>query len=294
MNMKDAQQLYEEKLADHFVSHRFSKYLGSRERIESPPPRQSHNTKIPEFEYSDAQTGNTLVLELTTLVEDNELMQKIRNAWSFADELERQTQLDGKFHCWLPIEEVRDELLDDMIASIRNLSANLKKDIPPSQQQPFPYRLMKEDDSGSELRVFLFRSSIPELDEKKLKGRLLTKGACEANLKFEGYDGSMRILLVDITFCIGSNFSGFSLWDLPDQQLNLEIEGKCPRMDAIYLCKTIWAWRGDGEPIPLHGYQAGIERRRVIPTQRKELPQYRETGYWEYSRIYKGKGIRNP
>jgi len=294
MNMKDAQQLYEEKLADHFVNCYFPKYLGSRERIKSPPHRQSHNLKIPEFKYLDAQTGNALVLELTTLVEDDELMQKIRGAWSFADKLKRQIQLDGKFHCWLPIDEARDELLNDMIASIQNLSVNLEKDIPPSQQQPLPYCLTKEDDTGSELCVFLFRSSIPKLDQAKLKEQLLTKGAYEANLKFEGYEGSMRILLVDITFCIGGNFSEFSLWCSPDQQLNLKIEEMCPRVDAIFLCKTVWAWRGDGKPISIHGYQAGIERRRVAPTERVELPRYRETGYWMYSFIYDRKWMQNP
>lgn len=294
MNMKDAQQEYEGKLANHFVNCYFPKYLGCRERIKSHPPRQSGNTKIPEFKYSDAQTGNTLVLELTTLVENDELMQKIRDAWSLADKLRRQTQLDGTFHCWLRIEEVRDELLDDMIASIQSLSANLGKGISSSQQHPFPYCLTKEDDTGSELHVFLLRSSIPKPDETKLKEQLLTKGAYEANLKFEGYEESRRILLVDISFCIGGNFSEFSLRYSPDQQLNSKIERTYPRVDAIVLCTTIRAWRGDGKPIPLHGHQAGIERLRLVPEQRIKLPRYRETGHWMYSWIYDRKWIQNP
>lgn len=293
MNMKDAQQLYEEKLADHFVNYYFPKYLGSRERIKSPPPMrstQSYNLKIPEFKYLDAQTGSALVLELTTLVEDDELMQKIRDAWSFAGKLELQLldKLNGTFYCWLPIEDVRDDLLDNMIARIENLSICLEKNITRSQQQPIPFILTKQDDFGQELCVFLYRSAVSHLDEAKLKRRLLSE-VYETNLKFEGYEESRRILLVDISFCIGGNFSEFSLRYSPDQQLNLKIEEKCPRVDAIVLCTTTRVWRGDGKPMPLHGHQAGIERLRLVPEQRKKLPWYRETGYWMYSLIYDRK-----
>lgn len=43
-------------------------------------------------------------------------------------------------------------------------------------------------------------------DETKVKQRLLEE-ACEVNSKFEGYEGSRRILVIDITFCIGRNFA---------------------------------------------------------------------------------------
>jgi len=282
MIKRNAQQEYEERLADCFVNYCFPSYIGSRHRISSPPHRQSNNRKIPDFRYSDAQTGSALVVELTTLTEDDEVMQKIRDAWSFAGKLELQLlgKLDGTFYCWLPMEDVRDDLLDDMIATIENLSTCLEKDITWSQQQPISFVLTKQDDFGQELCVFLYRSAASHFDEAKLKRRLLS-AVHEADLKFEGYEGSRRILLVDISFCISGNFSYFSAWYIPDQQLNIEIEKMCERVGAIYLCKTTWAWRGDGQPIPIHGYQAGIVRGRVAPKQRGQLPQYLDTGYWE-------------
>ena len=223
-------------------------------------------------------------MELTTLTEDDEKVGKIKNAWGFADDLKRRLRLDGTFNCWLPIENARDDLLDKMVQSISNASAGFKKGILSNQQQPFPYSLKKEDDQGSELVICLFSRSTSDLDESKLKDRLL-EGVCEANSKFEGYQKSIRILLVDITFCIGRDFSNFSLWEVTNQQLNVEIEKTYPRVDCVYLCKTTLAWRGTGEPISAHGYQAGIERGRIAPGQRSGLPQYQEVGYWEHPRL---------
>ena len=287
MNGQIAQERYEEKLADHFVGRYFPSYLGSRNRIVSPPPRDSDNRKIPDFTYSDARTGGTIVLELTTLTEDDEKVGKIRNAWDFADGLERRLRLDGTFNCLLPIESIRDDLLDKMVQSISIASAGLEKGVLSNQQQPFPYSLGKEDDQGSQVIIQLFSGSSSDLDESKLKDRLLEE-VCEANSKFEGYQGyqkSMRILLVDITFCIGRDFSNFSLWEITDQRLDIEIEKTYPRVDCVYLCKTTLAWRGTGEPIPVHGYQAGIERGRIVSGQRRGLPQYQEGGYWEHPRL---------
>lgn len=287
MNVQIARERYEEKLADHFVGRCFPSYLGSRERIISPPPRHSHNLKIPDFRYLDARTGGTIVVELTTLTEDDEKVGKIKNAWGFADDLKRRLRLDGTFYCWLPIESTRDDLLDKMVQSISNASAGLEKGVLSSQQQPFPYSLEKEDDQGSQLIILLFSGSTLNLDESKLKDRLLEE-VCEANSKFEGYQGyqkSMRILLVDITFCIGRDFSNFSLWEVTDQRLDIEIEKTYPRVDCVYLCKTTLAWRGTGEPIPVHGYQAGIERGRIVSGQRRGLLHYQEVGYWEHPRL---------
>lgn len=284
MNMQNAQERYEEKLADHFVGRYFPSYLGSRKRIVIPPPRNSDNLKIPDFTYSDAKTGGTIVLELTTLTEDDEKVGKIRNAWGFANDLERRLRLGGKFNCLLPIESIRDDLLDKMVQSISIASAGLEKGVFSRQQQPIPYSLEKENDQGSELIICLFSGSASDLDESKLKNRLFEE-VCEANSKFEGYQKSMRILLDDISYCIDRDFSWFSLWEIPDRQLNTEIKRTCPRVDCVYLCKTTLAWRGTGEPIPAHGHQAGIARLRIVPRQRSGLPQYQDIGYWEYHRL---------
>jgi len=295
MNMQSAKKQYEEKLADHFVSCYSPSCLVPRERIkkENLPPRQSSNEKIPDFKYSNAQTGSALVIELTTLTEDDEVLGKIRSTWSFADRMQRQLQLNGTYYCWLAIEDVRDDMLDDMVSSIRNRSMGLKKGESCKPVRPFPHHLTKEDDFGSEICFSLFKSTTSDLDEIKLKQRLLEETR-EANSKFEGYEGTMRILLIDVTFCIGRNFASFSVWDAPDQQLSMQIEKTCSRVDSVFLCKSTWAWRGKGEPIPIHGYHAGIERGRIAPEEKRGLPQYRETGYWEFSRpIYQRKEIQN-
>ena len=284
MNGQIAQERYEEKLADHFVDRYFPSYLGSRNRIVRPPPRDSDNLKRPDFTYSDARTGGTIVLELTTLTEDDEKVGKIRNAWGFADGLERRLRLDGTFNCLLPIESIRGDLLDKMVQSISIASAGLEKGVLSSQQQPFPYRLWKKDDQGSQVIIQLFSGSSSDLDESKLKDRLLEE-VCEANSKFEGYQKSMRIFLDDISYCIDRDFSYFSLWKIPDRQLNIEIKRTCQRVDCVYLCKTTLAWRGTGEPMPVHGHQAGIARLRIVPGQRSGLPQYQDVGYWEYKRL---------
>jgi hypothetical protein len=226
---------------------------------------------------------------LTTLTEDDEKIGKIKSAWSFADDLNSKLRLAGTFYCWLPIESAGDDLLDKLVHSISNASASLKKGIISSQRQTFTYDLEKEDDQGSQLIACLYSNSISDLDESKLKDRLL-EGVHEANSKFEGYQKSMRILLVDITFCIGRDFSNFSLWEVTDPQLNVEIEKTCPRIDCVYLCKTTLAWRGTGEPILTHGYQAGIERGRIVSKKRRGLSQYEEIGYWEHPRpMYRRK-----
>jgi len=287
------QEEYEEKLADHLVNCCLPSYLGSRERIKDPPPRQSSNSKIPDFKYSDAQIGSALVIELTTLTEDDEVLGKIKSTWSFADRVQRQLQLNGTYYCWLAIEDVRDDMLDDMVSGIGNRSMGLKRGESCNLERPFPYHLAKEDDSGSELCVFLFKSGTSDLNETKLKQRLLEE-AREAHSKFEGYEETMRILLIDVTFCIGRNFAGFSVWDAPDRQLNMQIEKTCSRVDSVFLCKSTWAWRGKGEPIPIHGYHAGIERGRIAPEEKRGLPQYRETGYWEHPRLmYQRNEIQN-
>ena len=211
MNTQSAQTQYEEKLADRFVSCYFPSYLGSRKRIEQK------NVKIPEFKYLDAQTGDGLVIELTTLTEDDKVIESIKKARSFAES---------------------------------------------------------------------------DLDETKLKRQLLEE-AREANSKFEGYEGSRRILLIDITFCIGRNLARFSVWYAPDQQLNMQIKETCPRVDSIWLCKTVQAELGTGEPIPVHGYQAGIERGRIASKGKAGLPQYQETGYWDFSQIYQRSEIQS-
>lgn len=295
MPNKNVKEDYEEKLADRFVSQSFTSYVYSRQRIETPPPRRLENQKIPEFKYTDAQTGNTLILELTTLTEDDEVMQDIRLAWSFADKLTIQLseKLHGTFHLQLAVESVDDHLLNELAVSIQNVAESLKKGFTHSNQQPLPYSLSKEDDSGSELVPFLFRDRVPDLDEAKLKDRLLEE-VKETDLKFEGYEGSTRILLIDISFCIGKNFARFFLWDVADQQLNNKIEHTYKRVDAVYLCKTIQAWRGDGKPIPLHGYQSGIERRRVVPEKKECLPQYQELGYWDFRPIYSKTSLYCP
>jgi hypothetical protein len=225
MANKSVQEDYEEKLADRFVSRLYAAYRSSRQRIKVPPPRQSKNQKIPEFKYTDAQTGNTLILELTTLAEDDKVMQDIRLAWNFADKLtiRLSAKLHGTFHLWLPVESVEDHLLNKLAVSIQNSAGCLHKGCTHSNQQPLPYSLSKEDDSGSELVPFLFRDTVPALNEAKLKGRLL-KEVQEADLKFEGYAGSTRVLLIDISFCTGKNFACFSLWDVADQQLNKKVE----------------------------------------------------------------------
>lgn len=295
MPNKNVKEDYEEKLADRFVSRVATSYVCSRQRIETPPPRRLENQKIPEFKYTDAQTGNTLVLELTTLTEDDEVMRDIRLAWSFADKLTIQlsAKLHGTFHLQLAVESVDDHLLNELAVSIQNMTESLKKGFTHSSQQPIPYSLSKEDDSGSELIPFLFRDSVSDLDEAKLKD-LLLKEVKETDLKFEGYEGSTRILLIDISFCIGKNFACFFLWDVTDQQLNKKIEHTYKRADAVYLCKTIQAWRGDGKPIPLHGYQSGIERRRVVPKKKEGLPQYQELGYWDFWPIYSKPSLSCP
>lgn len=287
MANKSVQEDYEEKLADRFVSLLYATYRSSRQRIKVLPPRQSKNQKIPEFKYTDAQTGNTLILELTTLTEDDKVMQAIRLAWNFADKLtiRLSAKLHGTFHLWLPVESVEVHLLNKLAVSIQNSARSLQKGCTHSNQQPLPYSLSKEDDSRSELVPFLFRDSVPDLDEAKLKGRLLEEVE-ETDLKFEGYEGSTRVLLIDISFCTGKNFACFFLWDVADQQLNKKGEHTYKRVDAVYLCKTIQAWRGDGKPMPLHGYQSGIERRRVVPKKKEGLPQYDEVGYWDFWRIY--------
>jgi len=74
----------------------------------------------------------------------------------------------------------------------------------------------------------------------------------------------------------------------------MQIEKAYPRVDSVFLDKTIQAWRGEGEPIPIHGYQAGIMRRRIAPEEKIGLPEYRETGYWEFPRpIYRRNEIQN-
>ena len=282
-------------MADQFVSLFFATYRSSGQRIKVPPPRQSGNQKIPEFKYTDAQTGNTLILELTTLTEDDKVMQDIKLAWSFADKLtiRLSAKLHGTFHLLLPVESVKVHLLNKLAASIQNSAGSLQKGCTHSNQQPFPYSLSKKDDSGSELVPFLFRDSVPDLDEAKLKGRLLEEVE-ETDLKFGGYEGSTRILLIDISFCIGKKFASFFLWDVADQQLNKKIEHTYTRVDAVYLCKTIQAWRGDGKPIPLHGYQSGIARRRVVPKKKEGLPQYQELGYWDFRPIYSKTSLYCP
>lgn len=232
-----------------------------------------------------------MVVELTTLTEDDEVIQKIREAWSFADTLQLQLQLNGTYFCWLPIEGVKGDTLDNMVSSVQNRSVGLKKDEYCSPERPFPYYLSKEHDSGAKLYVFLFRNPSSNFNEIKLKQRLLEE-AREAHSKFEGYEGSIRILLIDVTFCIGREFAKLSVWDAPDQQLNMQIEKTCPRVDMVFLCKSIQAWCGDGQPIPIHGYQAGIVRGRVAPKQRGQLPQYLDRGYWELPQLmYRRKAI---
>jgi len=79
------------------------------------------------------------MIELATLTEDDKVLGKIKNAWSFADRMQRQLQLNCTYYCWLAIEGVRDNMLDGMVLSIRNRSMGLKKGESCSLERRFPF-----------------------------------------------------------------------------------------------------------------------------------------------------------